>query len=353
MRRDEAPRAAEGYALARRALPLVLMCVGVVILALLLYYLVDVLLLAFAGALLAIVVRAPADWLAERTGISASWALGAVVVALVLLLGAAVWLFGAAIAAQIGTLWRRLPELIDQVRSWLADFEWLLGSFDPRAWLAEAGSTVGRGLGAIVATFGVVANLVIVLVIAVFFAAQPKLYVDGFLRLVPQARRARAHAVLQATGGVLRSWMLGQLFLMSVIAVITGIGLWALDMPLALALALLAGLLEFVPYVGPILSAIPAVLVALGESPQLAGYVIVLYIAIQAIEGNFLQPIVQQRAAHLAPAVILLAQLVLGVLIGTLGIVLATPLAASAQVMIRMLYIEGALHERAGPVPKS
>ena len=71
---------------------------------------------------------------------------------------------------------------------------------------------------------------------------------------------------------------------------------------------------------GPILAAIPAVLVALGESPQLAGYVVMLYVAIQAVEGNVLQPLVQQRAAHLAPAIILLAQVVLGVLIGTLGV---------------------------------
>ena len=350
--KDEVSGAAASFALARRALPLVFLCAAVVVLALMLYYLVDVLLLAFAGALLALVVRAPADWLAERTRISVSWTLGIVIVALAMSVAGAVWLFGSGITEQLGTLWRRLPELIGHVRSWFADFEWLLGRLDPRAWLTGIGSTVGRGLGAIVATFGVAANLVIVAVIAVFFAAQPRLYVDGFLRLVPRARRSRAHDVLQATGGVLRSWMLGQLVLMTVIAVITGIGLWALGVPLALALALLAGLLEFVPYVGPILSAIPAVLVALGESPQLAGYVVLLYIAIQVVEGNFLQPLVQQRAAHLAPAIILLAQLVMGVLIGTLGVVLATPLAASAQVMIRMLYIEGVLDERAGPVPR-
>jgi predicted PurR-regulated permease PerM len=139
---------------------------------------------------------------------------------------------------------------------------------------------------------------------------------------------------------------MGQLLLMSAVAVVTGIGLAALDVPLALALALLAGLLEFIPYIGPLVAAVPALLVALGESPALAGWVLLLYIGIQAVEGNLLQPLVQQRAVYLAPALILLGQLVFGILAGPLGIVLATPLAASALVTVRMLYIEDVLGEK-------
>jgi predicted PurR-regulated permease PerM len=300
------------------------------------------------GKSLGLDLARPADWIAARTGMSARWALAFALIALVASAGGAIWLFGQGVAEQLGTLWRRIPGLISGVRSQLAEFEWLIGEFDPRAWLSNPGGAVGRGLGAIVATFGVAANIAIVLFIALFFALRPQLYVHGFLTLVPPPRRERARQVLTEVGAILRSWMMGQLFLMTVIAVITGVGLWALGVPLALGLALLAGLLEFVPYLGPLLAAIPAVLVALAESPQLAGHVVLLYLAIQTVEGYVLQPLVQQRAVYLPPAVVLLAQLVLGVLVGALGIILATPVAATAFVAVRMLYVEDLLGEKTG-----
>jgi predicted PurR-regulated permease PerM len=124
---------------------------------------------------------------------------------------------------------------------------------------------------------------------------------------------------------------------------IIGLGLWLLKVPLPLALAILAGLLEFIPYLGPILSAVPAVLFALTESSTLAFYVVLFYAGVQALEGYLLGPLIEQKTVHLPPALTVLSQVVLGVLVGALGIVLASPLMAAALVAVDMLYVQGVL----------
>lgn len=142
--------------------------------------------------------------------------------------------------------------------------------------------------------------------------------------------------------------MVGKLASMALIGVLTGLGLWLLGIQLALALAVLAGLLSFVPYLGPIVSAVPAVLLAFTQGSQQAFYVILLFLGVQAIEGNVLTPLVQQKAVNLPAAMILFAQIMLGVLLGAMGVVLATPLAAMLFVVVRMLYVEGVLGDTDG-----
>ncbi|HEV7822585.1 MAG TPA: AI-2E family transporter, partial [Burkholderiales bacterium] len=134
--------------------------------------------------------------------------------------------------------------------------------------------------------------------------------------------------------------------------VAAGVGLALLGVPLAFALGLITALLEFVPYVGPITSGILAMLVAFSDSTQLGLYVLVLYLFIHAIEGYVLSPLIQERAVYLPPAVLLLAQVILGVLAGLPGVMLATPLAATLLVMVRMLYIEDVLGQPGPPMAK-
>jgi predicted PurR-regulated permease PerM len=341
------PPAAErpDYSLARRALPLIGLVVAVLMLVLVFWYLIDVFMLGFAGVLLALLLRTPADWIASKTRLRPGLALGLVILAVVAMVAGASWLFGHALVDQAAKLSQRVPEILQQLHKKLSNYDWLIGSMQPQE-LANQSGFLGRGITVMAATFGALANLVIVFFVGVFLAVQPQLYVRGFLQLVPPHQQGRAREVLQATGHTLRWWLLGQVLMMLLIGVVTGIGLWLLDVPFALALAVLAGLLEFVPYVGPILSAIPAVLVALAESPQLAGYVVLLYVAIQGLEGNILQPLMQQRTIYMPPAIILLSQVVLGILVGTLGVMLATPVTATFMVLMRMLYIEDVLHRR-------
>lgn len=261
--RHEAARLPAGQATAngwphtaRQAMPVILAAVSVAVLFGLAYFLVDVLLLVFAGALLAIMLRTPAEALAVRTRLQTGWALGLVIALLVGLLGGSAWLFGHTLVDQLMRLATRLPEIATQFRDKLAQYDHLaglLGRLDLGKWLTHPGSFIGRGFSVLAATFGLAANLLVVFFTGVFFALQPQLYRNGLLALVPRGREARIIQVLDATGHTLRWWLLVQAGLMAFIGVVTGMGLWLLGVPYAFALALIAGLLEFIPYVGPIL----------------------------------------------------------------------------------------------------
>lgn len=344
-RRPEIASGAQQRSLTHQSLIVVGIVAATITLIILFWYIVDVLMLVFGAALLAIVLRAPTDWLTRRTFLAPAWSLTIVLVTLVALLTLGAALFGNAVADQVAQLVRQLPEIAGNILERLERYAWLIQRVRPEGGFGGESEFIGRGLRAVTTTFGAIAGFGIAILMAVFFAAQPDLYVRGFLRLIPVQRRERTHEVLSAVGHTLRRWLVGQLFLMLIVAVLTTVGLWFLGIQFALALGMLAGLLTFIPYLGPILSVIPAGLVALAESPLLAGYVVLLYVGVQSIEG-MLEPIVQQRAVYLPPVLLLFAQVVLGILVGALGVVLATPLAAAAMVVVNLVYVEDVLGDR-------
>ena len=178
----------------------------------------------------------------------------------------------------------------------------------------------------------------IVLFFGIYFAADPDTYVDIVARLSPPERRAAILEVMYETGNRLRRWLIGQGISMATIGTLTYIGLLILGVPIAFVLALFAGLAGFLPYLGPIIGAIPMVLVAGGESLDLALWVVGLYVIIQFLESYLLTPLIQARAVSLPPAVVILSQLVLGAVFGLLGLALATPLAAAATVPLRYIF---------------
>jgi predicted PurR-regulated permease PerM len=341
---------AERKETAQQALVYVGIAVTVVVVLVLLWYAIDVVLLAFIGVLAAILLRAPADWLSRRFGWSEGWSLAAVGTTFLVLLIVGGVLFGRGIATQALALIDRIPEIIESFKEQLGQSE--LGS--RVVTLAESsgmfsggdGQFIGRGLGLIGSTFGAVANVLIVLFFAVFMAAQPKPYVEGALFLVARRRRNRVREVLYEVGEVLRRWLVGQSILAVCVALLTGVGLVLLGAPFPFALALLAGLMEFVPYIGPFVAAIPAILVGFAEGPQLALYVALLFVGIQLTESYVLAPLVQHRAVHLPPAAILFAQVLMGAIVGALGVAVATPLAAAVMVAVSMLYVEDALGDK-------
>jgi predicted PurR-regulated permease PerM len=194
-------------------------------------------------------------------------------------------------------------------------------------------------------TFGALAGLLVFLLVGLYLAVEPSLYTEGVIRLVPIAKRARAHEIVQALGHTLRWWLLGRGVSMLMVRLFTAVGLWLIGVPLALTFGLLAALLTFVPYLGPILSAIPPALLALTQQPQQELYVILLYSGIQGVESYLLMPLVQERTVSLPPALTITAEVVLGILLGVWGIILATPLVAAMLVLVRMLYVEETLGE--------
>lgn len=338
---------AERTETAQQALVYVGIAVAVVVILVLLWYAIDVVLLAFIGVLVAILLRAPADWLSRRSGMSEAWALAVVgVIVLAVLVGGGT-LFGRGVAVEALALVDRIPEIIETFKRELAQTE--VGArvvvlAESSGMLSSGGGQfIGRGLGLIGSTFGAVANVLIVLFFAVFMAAQPQPYIQGLLFLVPRRRRKRAREVIYEIGNVLRRWLIGQSILAVCVALLTGAGLLLLGAPFAVALAILAGLMEFVPYIGPFVAAVPAILVGFAEGPQLALYIALLFLGVQMTESYILAPLIQHRAVHLAPAAILFAQVLMGAIVGALGVAVATPLAAAVMVAVGMLYVEDAL----------
>jgi predicted PurR-regulated permease PerM len=252
---------------------------------------------------------------------------------------------------QMAVLGRELPELVEEIGRWFeAQYRNVTGMVgEPVADLeeeirtglgAQAGTIVAGAIPVINTAIGAVAGALIVLAVGIYTALDPRLYRRGLERLVPPAHRDRAGLALDRTGHSLRRWMIGTLINMVVVGTVTGVGLWLLGVPAPIALAVIAGLLEFVPIVGPILASLPAIALALTVSPITALWVTLFYIVIQQLESNVLTPVVMRGTVRLPPALTVLFQTVMVVVFGFLGLLLAVPILAVVMVMVNTLYVE-------------
>lgn len=211
------------------------------------------------------------------------------------------------------------------------------------AWLPDPEGLFGRVRAAFATTFGVLGNIGVILVVGVFLAAQPQLYRDGAVKLVSIESRPRFGAVLDEIGLTLRYWLIGQFVTMGVIGGVVYLALTAVGMPGAIMLALTAALLNFVPVIGPILAGIPIVLVAMSQEWWVVGYALGVYCLVQFLEGNILTPLIQRQAVSMPPALIMASLVIMGLLFGIVGIMLATPFAAVCMVAVKRLYVEDVL----------
>jgi predicted PurR-regulated permease PerM len=317
---------------------------AVVIVLLTLWFASDVFFVAVAGVLLAIILRTLSEAAARviRAGPGVSLALTCIgILALVAL---AVWFIGPKLSAEVDELRRDLPPAWSGFKTWLHRSQWAGDVVDrigsERVPLEHA---TGRLLSAFSTLASALGGIVVVLFVGLYFAADPGLYERGILKLLPKNAERRGREVLRCTGQQLRHWLVGKLSLMCFVGVATAVGLWLLNMPLVLSLAAIAALLDFVPNIGPIVSAVPALLIAFTRSPVIALEVAGLYFGVQIIESYVLQPLVQKRAVSLPPSLTLLAQLLLGTLFGSPGLILATPLTVIALTWEKMLYVEDIL----------
>src|SRR5688572_18476352 len=207
--------------------------------------------------------------------------------------------------------------------------------------LAQLGGATRFFLPVLSSTLAVGAGLVLIIFLAIYLAIDPGLYRRGLIRLVPKQSRARADKMLTSIAGTLRKWLVTQLIAMVVIGVVTTGVLLALDVRAAIPLGILAGLLEFVPTLGPILSALPAIAMGFVDSPEKALFVTLAYVGIQFLENHILIPVLMKEGIDLAPALTIVVQAVMAILFGFLGLLVAVPLLAMIVVCVRV----GLLHE--------
>ncbi len=318
-------------------------------LALLAIRLADVILMAFGAVLVAVLLHAIAEPLHRGLRLRRPMALTLAVVVVVACVAAAVWTFGRQAEAQFIALNDVLPRAWSELQARLSSTPFggaalaELEQWRGFAWLVSLGPKLAAD------TAGGLAGTIIVLFAGLYLAYHPGSYVGGVLMLFPRPRRERARQVLDQIHRALRQWLVGQLCSMALVGVTTGIGLAVVGVPSAAALGLIAGIGQFVPVIGPMVAPLPGLLVALEAGPQTLLWAGLVYLVSAQLEANLITPLVLRQLAQLPMAVTLFAVLAMGVLLGPLGVLFATPLAVVVYVFVRMVYVEGVLGEVLGP----
>lgn len=318
----------------------------VAVLLLVLWQVSRVVILTIAAILVAIALHALSAPLQKYARLPAPVALGIATLGFCGAVIGLVDLFGILAIQQFGGLYQRLPEAWREIQGALQ------GSSFGRIVLAQLPATfdrLGRMVEALPLAGGILGALgecVLIIAVGIYFAADHKTYVEGILHLVPRRRRARMREILLGMGVALRQWLVGMSVDMLLLGTMVFFGLWAIGMPLVFALAVLAGVGVFIPYIGPAMSVIPGIMVALSISPRMALWAGLVYLVALTIEGNLSQPLLQRWAVSIPPALNMLAILVFSPLFGLWGAVLATPLLVGLWVLVKMAYVEDVLKDR-------
>lgn len=319
------------------------------------YYLppvVSLLLLFFAGTVLGValdsIVSAADRCLPGGRGVGVI----AMIVVVTLALAGLAWLVvpplivqGPGLARSLPAAWEMLLQRLE-THALLQPLEAQFG--DPSQWIKDSG-LLGRLSDVISGTFDILFNTFVIAFIGIYLAIAPELYMRVVLYPLRPQRQEAMRALLVELGRELRYWLIGRAVAMATVGVATGIGLWLMGISMAFTLALIAGMMSFVPYLGPILALVPALLIAFTESTYLAGSVALLYAFIQTMESYVVTPLIHQRVSAIPPALLLIVQLLGGVFGGMLGVLLAAPLAVVAATAFRLLYVETHLSDTSEP----
>lgn len=308
--------------------------------AYLIWLLADLFLLFFACALVAMILLTLTNEIRCRVTMPFGVALGVTVIGLLTVLIGAFVFFGATLSAEFNELAQRLPS------AW-ARLQVRLGQSTIGAIILERGQDIApdsqRVVDIATSAFstigGAVSGLLIVLVGGLYLAAQPVLYGVGLLRLIPQSMRVSATGTLDALTVSLQAWLKGQALGMIFVGFTTGIGLTLIGVPAAPAIGIVAGLGEFVPYLGVVVAGVPAVILGFAQSSETGLWTLGLLIMVQQVQGNLVMPLLQNQMVDLPPALTIFGIIAAGILFGFVGILLATPLTVVVLVLIRRLYL--------------
>lgn len=322
----------------------VLIVLAVVATPILIWYLFGVVLMVFGAIILAMLLHLGAEpwvrWL--RLPLWAALILSGLII-LAVIIGTG-YLFGTQISGQF-------QDVMARTGTASADIQKGLQGTATGRFLLEHMSSGNMSLADVVpnlvkvsTTF--VEGVIVMIICGAYLAAQPGLYRKGLIWLFPPRHHARAAEIFDGIAEALRLWLLGQLIEMFVIGVLSALAVWAIGVPGPLALGLIAGIGEFIPYLGPLLAAIPAILVALTQSPTMALWTALAYLVIHQIEGNLVAPLVQRRMVSIPPAVMLLGIAAISYLFGAVAIIFAAPIAVVIFAAVNLVYVRDTLHEK-------
>lgn len=313
-------------------------------------YALQFFLLIFGAVLFAVMLRAGTNFLKRKIKIPDGLALGLTILFFVGLMVTVIWLIIPTVSEQMEDLRESIPESLESLKEDIKDFEWgqqLIDKIqeDSGEMMPDQKSLINSATGFFSSTLSVVSDFLILLVMGIFFAASPKLYQQGVVVLAAPKYRERLNEVMDQVYFVLKSWLLGKFLTMLFVGIASLIGLLILGIPMAVALAFITFLLDFIPTIGPIAAAVPAILIGFLDSPMTAFWIALVYFVIQSIESYVLVPIIYKKTVSISPVMTLGSLVLFGILAGPLGIILATPLVAVFQVMIRELYIKDYLEK--------
>ncbi len=314
------------------------------------YLLGEVLLLVFAAVLIAVGLDGLAQGVAVRLPVSRGWALVAVTIGIAAIIVGALALTAARLVQQFRELRETMVDFVEGVHAWLTEhgaIAMIEDMNDEDGGVADAaGEMAGHVLTYGMTAVGAVASLIILIVLTLFLAARPGLYRGGAVRLVPPQSREMVQDTLSALAHALRWWFLGQIASMALLGVTVGLGLFVLGVELWFALGVLTALLTFIPFLGPLIATVPIVAVGFTEGTTTGLIVLIGYVVIQNIEGNVLVPMIQHKAVDLAPALLISLQVLLSLIFGIAGLILAAPLTIVAMIAVQKLWVEHKLGEK-------
>lgn len=331
---------ANPHRLARRTAIVAAVCLafGIIIAVL---WLASTAVMAFAvGIVLAVVLDAGARGLGHILPVGRGIRLGLVMLIVIALVGGALWYGGATLVSQFNDFVNAVKQLVREGHDFLQRSGLLANKQGGIAsLLPNAAAILGGATTVVPLAFNALSIAAAILFIGPFLALEPTVYKRVFLNLLPQGSRPRVNQVLDEAAEAMRSWLLGQSISMTLIFLFSLVALLVIGMPYAVLLSVQAGLLTFIPTLGPFVAGIVIVLAGLSHSLTMALYGLITYLLIQFLESNLVTPVVQERTVEMPPALILALQLAAGVLFGFLGLAFVVPLAAAGKTIVYELYV--------------
>jgi len=322
------------------AINVLLLAVGLVVALIVAWLGRFILLLLFAATVLAILLTAVVDWVMAKLRIGRRLAFALIALTAVIFVALALWISGPNIAEQFASLQADLPKAIQQLVERATGYgwgRWLLSHWTDYSQLSgNLSYALTRG-GIVLSAASLLAGLFIVAFLGVYLAAEPEVYFAGVRRATPRRYRPTLDACAFSAVHILRSWLFAQMLSMIAVGTLVTLGLWGLGVPLAGSLGIIAALMTFIPNMGPILSVVPAALLAFAISPGKGLLTVLLFLLVHFLEGNIITPLIQRQIVRLPPALTLTVQLLLAAVAGPLGVALAAPLTAATLGVFRVL----------------